>query len=123
MIDAGSAAVLLQFFRVADEMRDEQIERAVTVVVEPDSGSRNARGVQTRTLGYVLERSVAAIAIQRVVRVAGDQQVDPAVAIVIRGSGSEGEESGLSDTGAHCNVGELSVPRRYGTGRSKAAEP
>ena len=71
---------------------DEQVEVAVLVVVEEGGGHRPQRpvvGVALREAGapgHVLERAVAAVAVEQVLAQAGDEEVGvPVVVVVARG--------------------------------------
>src|SRR5262249_7458313 len=66
----------------------EQIEAAVAIVVEeraagPPARPRAARVLESRRLRHVLERSVAAVAIETVLAEVADEEIVVAVAIVV----------------------------------------
>ena len=66
-------------------VRDEQIEAAVAVVVDPGAAGAVAHVVlqQARLRGHVGERAVAVVAIEHVLAVVGDEEIVEAVVVVV----------------------------------------
>ena len=118
---------------------DEQVEPAVAVVIEQRDAERlRGRVVETRLLRHVLERAVAGVAIERraltlvrlgravrlrlaveraeqvlldrPVDVVGDEQVEPAVAVVVEPRGA-GREPGLPTPAASVTSAKRRPPR------------
>ena len=71
-------------------MRDEEIEPAIVVIIEPTGGHGPAlvRGGKARSRGHVLEAAVAAVAIEGAAIEARDKEVDTAIVVEVAGGHS-----------------------------------
>ena len=81
-----------------DVVGDEQVEVAVAIVIDKSAAgvpaSFRAGLNQSRLFGYIGERAVAVIAIERVLAVVSDEEIVVAVVVVIA------DAAGLAPTGA-----------------------
>src|SRR4030095_15206979 len=77
------AAVRVAIEVPIDIAGDEQIERAITVIVEEHGSSGPAGGGDTGFVRYVYKRAIAAIAVEDVATVVRDVEVRVAVVVEI----------------------------------------
>src|SRR5208282_757777 len=71
-----------------DVTPDEQIDAAVTIVVQPSGADRPAIHLDTGLFGHVFERAVAAVAIENRSPIAGYEQIDKAIVVEVGGNRS-----------------------------------
>ena len=82
-------AVLIGLNRPVDVVRDEKIEFAVVVVVEPDRAGGKSRIGDSSLRGHIGELAVAEIAEQMVRADGGDVEIDVAVVVVVGDSAAQ----------------------------------
>ena len=125
VLERAVAVVLVQP-AFAREVVQEQVGKAVVVVVDPGAALAEFLHlfIDAGPGGDFLERAVAAIAIQPVgLPLAGDEQVDPAVVVVVGPGGRVGIDR-VEQAGLLGDVGEAAVavvPQQASAGRR--AEP
>ena len=98
---------MLRFVEV-NEPRDEEVEPAVVVVVEPDGAGGPSWSRDPRLLGHIGERAVAVVAVQNAAPVLRDVKIGKTIAVIVA-HGCTHAIAATGDAGLFGHVRECAV--------------